>query len=57
MATRGEIMKCEIKGCPNEWKYKLFKITERTKRWIKVCIEHEKEIGMENLREVKENGN
>ena len=31
MATRGEIMKCEIKG----------------------CVEHEKIIGMENLRRVK----
>ena len=50
-------MKCEIKGCSKDYKYKLFKITGRTKRWIRVCLEHEKEIGMENLREVKENGN
>ena len=42
--------KCEIENCPNDYKYKLFKITGRTKRWIKVCLEHEKEIGMENLR-------
>ena len=47
-------MKCEIKGCSNEWKYKLYKITGRTKRWIKVCLEHEKTIGAENLRSVDE---
>ncbi len=46
-------MKCEIKGCSNDYKYKLFKITGGTKCWIKVCLEHEKEIGMENLRRVK----
>ena len=51
---KGEIMKCEIKGCPNEWKYKLNKITDKTKRWIKVCLQCEKEIGMENLRRVDE---
>jgi len=42
---------CEVEGCPNLAKYALYKtFPDGTKKWLKVCGQHEEEIGNENMR-------
>ncbi len=45
--------KCEIEGCPNPYKYKLYRTLNGIKKWIRVCVDCEKTIGDENLRRMK----
>jgi len=42
--------KCEVKGCPNPARYKIYRYKyDGTKEWIAVCETHEGIIGNENM--------
>ena len=52
--SKRELGECEIVGCPNQAEYSIYKICPNgEKRWIRVCSEHEKIIGNDNILEVK----
>ena len=41
---------CDIEGCIKEAKYGIYEIKpDSTRRWLKVCKEHEEIIGKSNL--------
>ena len=42
--------KCEVRGCPNPARYKIYRYKYNgTKEWIAVCERHEGIIGNENM--------